>query len=342
MKSLTINDIAKLAGVSHSTVSRVLNGHPDVNEKTKQKILAIIKEHNYVPNSSARNLKLMNTKEIGLIIKDINNPILSKSLQMIEKKVYAHQYTLQLLQLREDSDEFLMVMTSMKEKKWKGMIFLDSFYNHSFQELEHIRIPFVFLGNHPQSGDLKLCSSAAIDDRRAAFQGVDYLCQLGHKKIAIIAAHTPDNPSAQMWLAGYQQALQNHHIAPNEKLVMFVEKNKSGNDLEQGYKMTRELLSKGIAFSALFAMSDTLAIGACRAIKDTGFSIPDDISVMGFGGIEQTKFYIPSLCTVQQPIEDMIDTSVDILLQMMEEDASPKHFLFPTSIIQGESCAAPK
>ena len=340
MKSLTINDIARLAGVSHSTVSRVLNGHPDVNEKTKQRILSVIKENGYVPNNNARNLKLINTNVIGVVIKEFSNPMFARTLQIVEKKIYAHQYTMQLLQLKKGTDDFLSVMTSMKEKRWKGLLFLNSFYDHSPRELEHIRIPFVFLGHQPkQEGNLRLCASVAIDDRRSAFQAVNYLCELGHKNIAFIANQPRENPWVKERLEGYRQALHNHQPIAQDALIRYAEADAENNELGQGHLMTKELLAGSTTFTALLATSDMLAIGACRAIKDAGLSVPDDISVMGFGGSEQAGFYIPSLSTVKPPVEDMADTGVDTLLQMIEENTSARHFLFPTTIVKGESCA---
>ena len=337
MKQLTIRDIARLAEVSHSTVSRVLNGYPDVNIQTKQKVIDIMKEYDYVPNNSARNLKLNDTRSIGVLTKEINNPFLSKTIQVIQRALDKRGYTVILQQVNSNESEIMRACTVIKEKKLKGVIFLGGLANYEEDELKKLSVPLVFITISPlvNNKKLELYSSVSIDDRKAAFIAVDYLCSLGHKKIALLTSGKGKRTIGDLRYEGYCEALEKNDIPYKQDLVKLT---KNSFNIQEAHHLIKELISDKVEFTALFCITDILAMGACRAIKESNLSIPEDVSVMGFDGIDLTQFYIPSICTIRQPLESMAKQGVDILINMIENNSKGQHLLFEVELVQGESC----
>lgn len=338
MKKLTIRDISRLAGVSHSTVSRVLNGSPDVNRETRDKIQEIIKEYNYVPNTSARNLKLNDTKSIGVFSMDINNPLFTKMIQIIEVSLADLGYAMILQQGGSQTSGVVQANTLINEKNLNGLIFLGGLPQFNLDDIKNINIPYVFTTISPFNKDgQELYSSVSIDDKKAAFEAVDYLCSLGHKRIAIM--NTLDVGKVvgigEQRYQGYCEALRKNNIEIDEKLVWRMV---DGFSMDSAYKVIKKSIENKIDYSAIFAVGDTIAFGACRALRDFGLQVPQDVSVMGFDGIDLAKFYIPSLCTMQQPIEEMSHSSVDILINIIEKKGQTVHKKFDASLVLGESC----
>ncbi len=338
MKKLTIRDISKLAGVSHSTVSRVLNDYPGVKEQTRDKIKEIIKNNNYVPNNSARNLKLNDTKSIGVFSMDINNPLFTKMIQVIEIALDKSGYSMILQQGSPDSSGITQANSLINEKNLNGLIFLGGLPQYNLDDIKNINIPYVFTTISPFTEDGQdLYSSVSIDDRKAAFEAVDYLCGLGHRRIAIINTVGVDKVVGigEMRYEGYCEALKKNNIPLDEELVWRMT---DGFSMNSAHKIIKKSLERKINYSAIFAVGDTIAFGVCRALRDFGLQVPQDISVMGFDGIELSRFYIPSLCTMQQPIEEMAKSSVDILINILENNGQTVHKKFDAKLVLGESC----
>lgn len=335
MKNVNIKDIAQMAGVGVSTVSRVLNNHPDVKEETKEKILSIIQEHNYIPNNSARNLKRSDSKNIGVLVKGIYNPFFSKIIQSIEEKIDAEGYSVIIHYNDDNANDIEEAIELIKEKKLKGLICLGGDFNNIDEEqLMDLGTPIVLSSTDVMENvNKEIFSSVIIENEKAAFDAVDHLCSLGHRRIGMIATGEEDRCIGTLRVKGYRKALEANKIQYNEELLEIGE-----YTFLSGFAAMNRLLDKQTDITAVFAISDIMAIGAAKAILSRGLRIPEDISIIGFDGIEFSEFFHPSITTVKQPGEEMGYKSVEILFDLIKKKKKHQHIVLETELLKRESC----
>jgi len=341
MAEITIKDIARECGVGVSTVSRALNNHPDINPATREKIMAVIAETGFVPNNSARNLKRVDAKSVAVLIKGITNPFFTDMIQTIEEEVEKRGYSLVLHHVESREDEVDVALELVKEKRLQGIIFLGGEFQHSEQKLSMLNVPFVFstAGAEPENLKENSYSSISVDDVAEAHKIIDYLLDNGHKRIAIITAQSEDLSVGRLRLNGYKNALEDRGIEVEEDLVCSL---RSGEEYEQfsmenGYVVTKELLARKTEFTAIFAISDALAIGACRALREAGLRIPEDVSVAGYDGITLGDYFYPRLTTIKQPTRTMARETVSLLFGIISGKKKHQHLLFPGELVIRES-----
>lgn len=332
---INIRDIAKIAGVGVSTVSRVINNHPDVKEETRERVVEIIKENNYIPNNSARNLKKNNTKNIGVLIKGVFNPFFSEMLDTISKKISKAGYSM-ILEHHDylSNDEMSNLLSIIKEKRLQGVICLGgNFSEVNSYDNQDIEVPIVLTSiDHQYVKDLKKFSSVSIDNEEAAYAATKFLINCGHRKIALILGDDYDYGIGSLREKGYLRALSDSNIEYDKELRIL------GNyDYRGAYEETIKLIEKNKEISAIFAISDIMAVGSAKAIKDKGLKIGKDISVMGFDGMDISEFYSPTLSTVRQPKSEMAKISIDLLLNLMSEKTENQHVVLKTELIKRES-----
>ncbi len=319
MSDITIRDIAKLCGVGVSTVSRAMNDHPDINPETKAKIMQAIEQHNYIPNNSARNLKRSESNTIALLMKGIDNPFFQGMFHMFEEMLSRKNYTLILQKVGFDEDEVNVALELEKEKKLKGIIFLGGRIRENTQDFALLSVPYILCTvRQPQLPGERAAHFVAIDDVKESFKIVDYLCSLGHRRIAIITSLQEERGVGSLRYKGYCKALEKNGIKPDPGLVCYMKHNLASFSAENGYAVTQELLASGKKFTAVFAASDMTAIGVCKAILESGNRIPQDYSVAGFDGLNLTHFYHPSITTIHQPIDEMVKAAVRMLSALIE------------------------
>lgn len=335
MSDFTIKDISRIAGVGVSTVSRVLNNHPDVKPETRQKVLSVIEEFNYIPNNSARNLKRNTSNNIGVLIKGIHNPFFSSMIKSIEEKIDDKGYSMFLHYNETNPNDFDAAVELIKEKKLKGLICLGGdFDNLDKEQIENLDTPLVLTStNIIENLDKSFFSSVIIENEKAAYNAVDYICKLGHKKIGIITTGEQDRSIGKLRFEGYKKALLKNNIEYNPSLVEI-----GHYTFESGFEAMNRLLNKNLDITALFVTTDVMAIGASKAILSKGLKIPEDISVMGFDGIDYAQFFHPSLTTVRQPVEEMGEKSVDILFHLIKNKKKHQHIVLETELLERESC----
>ncbi len=335
---MTIKDIARLCNVGISTVSRAINDDPGINPETKARILKVIEEQNYIPNNSARNLKIVESNTIALFIKGTDNPFFQGILRIFEQELQKVEYSYLIYPVAENQDETQAALELIKSRKLKGIIFLGGLMEVSGETLDGIGVPCVRCTvSNPNIKAVERDFSVSIDDRREAYRAVDYLCRCGHDKIAILAGRRQDHSIGYMRLQGYRQALVDNDIAFDPARVIYMREDIAEFTAENGYAMTKELLESGTNVTALFAISDMMAFGAYKAIKEKGYRIPDDISVIGFDGLYLTKFYHPSLTTMGQPCEKMVKASIEMLLGAINEGSQGEQRIFQAELIERDS-----
>ncbi|MCK5763266.1 MAG: LacI family DNA-binding transcriptional regulator [Clostridiales bacterium] len=330
-----IKDIAKLAGVGVSTVSRVLNNHPDVNAETRIKIQKIIDSQSYIPNRSARNLKMSPTKNIGVIVKGSFNPFFSEIVEIMEKNITKRNFSL-LIHYNPiyDTEDAEIIIEQVKEKRLNGVIYLGgNFSKNSNSYLKSLDIPLVLASSNIDSDvDKKNFSSISIDNVQSAFEAVDYLCQMRHKNIGLLSSGLIDKHNGKLRTTGYEKALIHNNISLNHKY------HRNGfYTFDSGYNMAKDILTIHPEITALFSTSDIIAIGAAKYILSTGRNIPEDISIIGFDGLEYSEFFHPSISSVKQPIEAIGEKAVELLFSNTK-----KHILLQTKLITRNSVCKAK
>ena len=338
-EEITIKDIAKVCGVGVSTVSRAINNHPDISPKTKQKIADAIEEYGYIPNNSARNLRRIDGKCIAVVVKGVSNPLFADAVQIMEEEIKKRKYSMVIRYVNFDEHEVDVAIELAKEKKLAGVVFLGGYFVREKKKLQKLRIPFVLstAGANVDNISAEEYSVFCVDDEKEGYRMTDYLIRLGHKKIAVLSGMPDDASIGKLRMKGYKRALKEHGIAVDEDLILHMKRDIRFYSMENGYQMTQELLTGGKEFTCIFAFSDAMAIGACRAIADAGKKVPDDISVAGFDGIEMGDYYNPQLTTIKQPIHEIAMESVTMLFEILDKKSENVRRIFPCELLERES-----
>lgn len=336
--TLTIKDIAKACGVSVSTVSRVLNDHPDVSAANREKVLAVVDELHYVPNNSARDLVKAPSDTIGLVVRGIGNPFFTNVIYSIEDACSQAGYTMVLHQVQTGEDELVCAAQLARSKRLRGLILLGGRFEYTPEDVAGLDVPFVCCTYTNRFGSLspKAYSSVSIDDQKQAYKIVSMLTQRGHKKIGIILDQLADHSISQLRFDGYCQALEESSIPLDRDLI-----EETGTfGMADGYRAMTNLLSRRNDMTAVFVISDALAVAAMKALHDHGKRIPEDCCVAAIDGIEMSSYTFPTLTTLIQPQEEMGRLSVQILLDILEGRGEHRHIIVDTTTREGGSICA--
>lgn len=334
---MTIKDIARACGVGVSTVSRVLNNRPDVSDEVRRKVLDEVERQGYIPNNSARDLVKTQSDAIGVVARGIGNPFFSDLLKTITREIDRSGFTMVLRQIGSDEDEVKAGAILEREKKLRGLIFLGGRFDYTSAELALIGVPYVCCSYTNRFGTLNAedYAYASIDDYQTAHRAVTELINLGHRHIAALLPSSTDRSISQLRYKGYCAALAEHGIEEDSVLV-----EETGSfDMSAAYQGMLELLERSRDFTAVFTVSDMMAIAAMKALTDHGLRVPEDCSVIAIDGLTMSEYTIPTLTTMVQPSEEMGRETVGILLEMIE-GAPPRHLQLETKLRQGGSVRA--
>ena len=331
---MNIKDIAALANVGVSTVSRVLNNHPDVKDETRQKILAIIKENNYIPNNSARILKQSNTKNVGILVKGVFNPFFSEMLKTISVGIQDAGYTM-ILQHHNNVSDIETLRGFIKEKRLQGLICLGgNFIDLQDDDLQEVDIPIILVSvDIGAKHNLKSCSSISINNKGAAQLATEYLIHNGHKHIGLILGEIKDYGISKERYVGYVRALEENNIPFKEEYVLYGE-----YECKVAYDKTKDLLRQHPEITAIFAISDIMATGVAKACFDLGKTVGKNVAIMGFDGMDVAKYYQPAITTIKQPKQEMSEKSIELLLNLIEGKTSNTHIVLDVQLVEGQSC----
>ena len=337
MKIYTIRDVAQLAGVSVTTVSRVLNHRPDVNAATREKVERVMVECNFVGNANARSLKQLDGDVAALILRGRSNPFLSGLAETMLQFAREADVSFLMESIDEKDDEFQTALRLMHEKRARGFIFIGSRLDARLEVLRGQDVPMVFATVNAINAGLPRAASVSIDDRRMGREAMEMLIRAGHTKIAIFGGSRNQGDGLADRYIGAREACEQAGVPFDE--TRYVETRFS---LEDAYNAARNFFATRSDTTAVFAMSDMVAMGVIRALRDINRRVPEDVSVVGFDGVEMGKYFIPSLSTIVQPQEEIARQSVDVLLDMMEKDGSARHLTVTAAPLLRESIASPR
>lgn len=339
-RELNASDIAKIAGVSRSTVSRVVNNYGNVTEETRQKVMKTIEEYNYVPHASAQMLAGKRSKIIGLFIvdtKDEKNKMTTSSyfspftngvIDEANKKGYKV-----LITMVNSNEDFKNAKELFYNKTISGGIFIGSENNEAHIK-SIIRDGYKIVILEQESGISEFSKAVVVnsDSYGGAYEAVNYLIQLGHRSILHICGEE-SQWTAICKLEGYRQALDDAGIPVEEEMVV-----RGDYTQESGCQAMKEILKKGKP-TAIFVANDSMALGVYEEIQNVGLKIPDDISVIGFDDIEVSKYLQPALTTVRVPLLDMASIAANKLIQGIDQEIRYyTSYNIPAELIIRKSC----
>lgn len=335
IKNVNIKDVAKEAGVAVSTVSRVINNHSDVKDATKIHVLKVIKQLNYIPNNSARNLKRSVTNNIGIFVLGEYNPFFGEIVASLEHEISSRGYAAVVHFHANENDSVEAAAELILEKKLIGLLHLGGLVTKDKESyFEGLNAPIVFISAVFEKGVNKnLFSSLTIDDTLATGKVMDYLFISGHKKIAMIITEKEGRCTSIERYNEYKKSIINKGFQFNESLI-----EKGDFSIKSGYEAMNRLLKNNNDISAVFAVNDLMAIGAIKSVFDAGLSVPEDISIVGFDGLEIGHYYNPSLTTIKQPSLEFGKIGSSLLFDQIEYEKDVKHIVLDTEFIIRESC----
>lgn len=336
IRRTTIKDVAKAAGVSVATVSRVLNGR-GVKKATLDKVTDTIDKLGFSPDLAARSMVNKETKSIGLLIPQLSNEFWARMSEAIQEQLWLNGYSIVLGFTNYEMDREEAFLKMFRERRVDGIIFgvsSPTLAGNDYSHLEELKskypVPFVSLDQN-----IPDMSGVVSDQLQSAMNAVEHLIRLGNRNIAYIGG-----PAVSIYREfGYRQALAMYGLPINEQLI----KLGSGQSLDFGYEALKELLATKQPFSAIFCGNDLIAMGAIHALNQAGIRVPEDVAIVGYDDIQIAALMKPSLTTVRQPIGQISKELIKLLLQTIEspdEGSMPKKILVPNELVIRDSCGA--
>lgn len=331
MKNVTIKDVAKAAGVSYSTVSRALSGSPEISADTRERILQVCKEMHYTANTVARAMVMKSTKLLGLILTGVNNPFMSELAYHIDRQARARGYNIILCNSSRDLEQERELFELMIGRQVDGILLFPS-GPESYEMLHPYlsRIPTVFIGENLREVPESYIS---VDNCRGAYIGVEYLYGLGHRDILYFGRRR-GSITHQLRAEGYAAACRDLELTPQYCNNTF-----SSTTIKYGYQLAKQLFAQERRYTAIFAATDTNALGIMQAAEENGIRIPEDISLLGFDNIRDSGLPRINLTTIEQPKKLLASVAVDSLLDKIQNELSGyTHRILTPTLIERSSC----
>jgi len=331
MSDVTLRDVAKTAGVSISTVSRVVRGEDVVNPETKRKVMEAVKKLDYYPDTTARAMVKKQTNTIGLIISDISNPFYPPLLRGVENTINKFNYSLILCNTDESAEKEKQYLRVMLEKRIDGLIVsLASSANTRFlKEFEKRNIPIVCIDRKPKNMEV---DTVCVDNIQGAFMAVEYLLKIGHRKIAMISG-IRGITTTEGRIKGYLKALKDYGV--DKSLIV-----EGKSTIEGAIEAIDKLLSLDFSPTALFSCNNLITLGTYIGLKKHDKKIPKDIAVIGFDDLNWAEALHPSPTVVSQPTYTIGATAAQILIQriLKEGPKNRQNIVLKTELIVRDSC----
>ena len=337
-KRATMKDVAREAGVSAATVSAVLNKRNTqipVSERTRKKVLNAARAMNYHLDEQARALRQGKSNTIGVVVSDITQPLYGMMLRMVEQEVRQKNYHFLVSDIEITPEKEKSYLDLFMRRNVDGILFLGGAGDIDDADILNLvenGVAVVLAEREVGQGRVPC---ALADNIKGGFLATDHLIRHGHRRVGCLRTSTTSAVSMERE-AGYRQALESHGIEYSQELIAG-----DGNTLEDGHRAVTELFERTEVPKALFAQSDLVALGAMRAIRDKGLSVPEDIALAGFDDIPIAAYVEPPLTTVHQPVQRMCRNAVQTLLDILEDNL-PRDFakrtVFEPELVIRSSC----
>lgn len=324
----SIKDVAREAGVSIATVSRVLNDIDVVNEDTKKKVVDAIKMLGYRPNIVARSLKTQRTKTIGILVPDISSQFYPEIVRGAEDVANIYDYNVILCNSDFDVEKEKEYLRVLREKMVDGVIYMSSSLNSEILDLiNELNIKTILVETKDKEGTLP---SVTIDNIAATYEGTKYLIEEGIKKLAFIGVNS-DNQNA--WgdrYVGFEKAVNEAGLKLDESLIYF-----DSLKVKTGYEGVAEILKSGTKFDGIVCASDEIAMGTINALRDNNINVPEDVSVIGFNNNYVSAIFYPKITTISQPSYDMGSVAMRMLIKLLnKKELEQEHYVLDYELIK--------
>ena len=326
-----------MSGVGVATVSRVLNHHPDVSEETRRRVMAVVEEQGFQPNNNAKHLKQQASTSIAIIVKGTMNMLFADLVERCQQLLQDAGQDAAVYYLDEDDNEVSYALRLCRERKPLGILFLGGDLESFRTEFQHISVPCVLLTNSAGELGFPNLSSLTTDDEEAACQAIRYLADQGHRRIGLLGGNRSPTQIGCRRVQGCRRAFNELSLPFDPRWSELCR-----YSFSDAYDAAKRLLERCPELTALFCLSDVIAIGAIRAIRDLGRRVPEDVSLVGFDGIPLARFSVPRLTTVRQDTQQLAQQGVELLLRGLRRPCAPVHGAVPFQLLPGESVAPPR
>ena len=330
--SVTIKDVAKLAEVSISTVSRVINNSKPVSSEVKQRVIEAIDELGYIPNEVARSLVTKKSNLIGVVVTDIGNSYIAQMIRGIEEVARMYNYDILLSSSYNELERELKYAQILKNKQAEGIIMIAEDYNkETIKTLREFNKPFLYLNRYNKSEEI---FTVSLDNKKSIKSMMDYLGNMGHKNIIYLSSDKYDENSVEkLKISGYEEFIAENNLKKNILSL-------KGYSFDDGYNNGEKIISmaRQEGITAIFCSYDELAIGLLNYCYDNSIEVPEEISVVGYGNIKISSLYRPRLTTVIEPYYDIGAVAIrKIIKDINGEESIDESTYLPDRIFEGES-----
>lgn len=318
--NITIYDVAREASVSMATVSRVVNGNPNVKPATRKKVLEVIERLGYRPNAVARGLASKKTTTVGVVIPDISSTFYAELARGIEDIATMYKYNIILSNSDQNTEKELHLLNTMLGKQVDGIVFMGAnITEEHVQEFEKSPVPIVLAASIEESGKI---SSVNIDYAQATYDAVNSFIEKGHKVIALVLGDLEEPINGHEKLAGYKRALEDAGIAFDENLVV-----EGDCTYESGLESFDKLMEQTDKPTAIYVGSDEMAIGVIHGAEDKGYNVPEDFEIISSDNTKLTLMVRPQLTTIVQPLYDIGAVAMRLLTKYMNKETVEDHIV---------------
>ena len=331
----TIHDVARLAEVSIKTVSNVMNDYPHIRPATRQRVLDAIERLDYKPNLTARGLRSGKTGLVSLIIPDLRNPYFAELADNVVRAAEGHGLSVMIAQSNGDKQRELSLLTGPRTQMVDGVLFSALGLSEADHDLlDRIRTPMVILGERILNGPKDHVTMRNVEGSRAA---TEHLIGIGRRRVVALGADPAQGTgSAALRLVGYREALAAAGIEEDPDLVVDV----LGWYRSTGADSMRRFLERGIDFDGVVGFNDQIALGALRVMQEAGLRVPDDVAVIGYDDVDEMRYSLPSLSTIDPGREEIVEVALRYLrgrIDGTDADVPPRDHLSAFRLIQRES-----
>lgn len=318
--NVTIYDVAREANVSMATVSRVVNGNPNVKPTTRKKVLEAIERLGYRPNAVARGLASKKTTTVGVIIPDISSIFYAELARGIEDIATMYKYNIILSNSDQNKEKEFHLLNTMLGKQVDGIVFMSgNITEEHVQEFERSPVPIVLAASIEMNDTIP---SVAIDYEQATYDAIAMLIEKGHKSIGYVSGPMVEPVNGVKKIAGYRKALEEANLEYNAELVV-----EGDYTYDSGIEAYEKMIEQQKKPTAIFVGTDEMALGVIHGAQDRGILIPDQLEVVGFDNTRLATMVRPTLTTVLQPMYDIGAVAMRLLTKYMNKETVPDHIV---------------